>query len=100
MEAGSAEIEPVAAKVLAVEDCSPGAWLHLDDGRSMHLRSMPNDVFDEMCAACRAGTRVDYIEMCNMVTGRRRVLAWWRESGMSVVALPSGEPPEIRCHDG
>ena len=98
MEACKAEIEPLAAKVMAIDRCSAGAWLHLDDGRSVHVSSMPNDVFEPLCEAHCAGIRVDYIEMCNMVTGCCRTLAWWGKSGMCVVALPTGEPTEVRCH--
>ena len=98
MEACKAEIEPMAARVLVIDRHSVGAWLHLDDGRSVHISSMPNDIFDQLREAHCAGARVDYIEMCNMVTGCCRTLVWWCKSAMSVVALPIDEPTEVRCH--
>ena len=97
MDASKAEIEPMAAKVVAVVQREQAACLHLDDGRSLRISSMPAGVFDQLCEACSTGRRVDYIEICNMVTGCCRVLAWWDGTRLSVVALPRGEPTAIRC---
>lgn len=97
MDASKAEIEPLAAKVVAVVQREQAICLHLDDGRSLCISSMPAGVFDQLCDACSAGRRVDYIEICNMVTGCCRTLAWWDGTGLAVVALPCGEPTEIRC---
>ena len=98
MDVSDAEIEPMAARVVAVVQREQAACLHLDDGRSLRISSMPAaGVFDRLCDACRAGRRIDYIEVCNMVTGRCRVLAWWDGEHLSVLALPSGQPTEIHC---
>ena len=97
MDASKAEIEPMAARVVAVVQREQAACLHLDDGRSLHISSMPAGVFDQLCDACRAGKRIEYIEMCNVVTGCSRVLAWPVGQHLAVVVLPPGEPTEISC---
>ena len=79
----------VAAKVLVVNRCT-STTVHLDDGRAVRL-AIPDELVEPLHEAHNAGARVDFIETYDMVAGSSRMLAWWHDQGMSVIALPASE---------